>query len=1267
MSDQRWAGRISPPDLTTFIEIIDLRDLKWFLKRHWMFLAIGAVLGAGAGFVYTYFFPARFHSEAKVRFMPPQLAGRFVNPNFSMEVEQRLFALTQLLSSRLTASRLIDTFQLYPERRRFQTVTDLVPVFVEDLAITQISSDSDGKRSVPTLQIRYRYPNGEQAQKVVQKLVEQIYEENRKYRGDQSMGTTEFLSEQLRNAEEKMLEAEARYGEVQDALRPNTPRTLLGESTSRSYVVDSRLRDLRRDRRLLEERRNMKQAEVVQIEAEIKGIDARPLEYYTPQVETMPNFWNLYDREATARTNAVRMRDRWKPGFADRDLAELDLREASQSVEKFRREQAQLLKLQERDRVLSKLLLCRTELRAYDLQEAAGQKEELELRAEAQRLKDQNAAPAGMEADLLTARREYETAREAHTGLLRKHEESVAASDMERRGQGETVELLEPPSLPSAVEPPPRWARVALGGVAGLGLVLLICLLKAVNDPKILHEGHLEKWAGLEVLAMFPAAALGASRKKASPKDPPPKQTWRRRATATAVVLLALLSAGCGERFLSAETFWKRGQQAEKEGKPAAALLHYRQAIRKDPRFAPAYKAAGMLALQQGEILEAREFMTRALEFDKNDPDLYTKLGDLTYQIYFGDPGRPMTLLREVEAFAQALQTRWPRRADGYRLHAHVLMERHHTEEAVTLLHDAAAKVDNSETLDCQAAAALFRLGRAKESEALLRELLGRSPLYTAPYDLLYLQLMQRKDAEGGRVVLEQKWKRTSEIDAALQLAAHDDAFGRRDAARQTLEALEIDKASGPLALARIGDFWMHRGEYVLAQACYTRGRERHPERATDYISRIAEWYMAQNKHEEAKQYVAKALAERPKDLILQTYSSAIAITDVRAGQRAEERRKLESILQQLPGSPFVRYHLGRAYLMDGAPKAAMEQFERCVTLDANYAPGWVALAELEIARGNPAAAEQRAEAILRMDPNHLPANLVRAKAQVSRGKALEAEKTLEHLSKLQPGNTDVLYLLGSAQAAGNKPDKALALFEKGRMLTPSDARWILAEAEVLGRRDGAAAARKKLESAVSSGVEDETLLTRLASVQIAMQDGHAAVKTFEKLLGKNPDSLDYRLGQAGAYALGGDRQKALTLFSEIERLHPQHAPTWLQHAALLSEMKDQQGALNKYQEALVRDKNNPMILNNLAWLLLESGGSAEKALEYSLQARRTFGRSAEIDDTLATAYVRLAMYRNAAAIYEEMLTYVVPAERSRIEKLLAAAKRSQAQKKGEA
>jgi tetratricopeptide (TPR) repeat protein len=1105
------------------------------------------------------------------------------------------------------------------------------------------------------MHIAFRYRDANLAKQVVQKLVEQVYEENRKYRGDQSLGTTDFLTQQLRAAEEKMLDAEARLGEVQEAHSPHVSRTELGANTSRIYVIDSRLRDLRHDRRIVEEKRNLKNAELSQALSEIKLIESRTQEYYQPRVETLINYWHLYNNFAAARAAAVRMRERWRPGFVDREVAELELRDAEAALMQFRNEQARMMRNVDRETAASRIVLIRNEIRALELQESSSQKEEQELRAEAARLKDQTASPAGLEVDMLTARREYEIAKEQYAVLVKKEEESKAASEMERRGQGETVELLEPPTLPTRSEFPPLWLRLVAAFAAGAFAAIAACFLHATKEARILHEGHVEQWAGLEVLAML-TPPKGRSK---TDKEPKKNSFLRRRAATTIVLLLTLFATGCAEIFDGAAGLHARGQRAEKDGNPAAALLYYRKAIRKDPRYAPAYRAAAALSLRQGELRAARDLLVRAVELDSNDPDILVKLADTTYQIYFSDPGRSVTLLREVEEMAAKLEARWPRRADGYRIFAQVLLERYRTEEAVAHLRDGAAKVDHREILDAQAASALFRLGRAAESEALLREVIGRVPDYAAPYDLLYLQLMQRHKVPAARQILDLKWRQTSQTEAALQLAAHDDAFDSRDAAARVLAALESAHNGDPLALAHIGDFWMSRGAYDLARAAYERGQQRFPARAIDYISRRAEWFLTRNQLPQAKAYIAKELAARPNETILRAYAAAIEISDPRTTRRVEERRKLEVILQQLPESPFVRYHMGRAYLLEGKAQPALDQFERCVKLDPNYAPGWLALAELEIARGNPAAAEQRAESVLRTDPNHVPANLVRARALVSRGKTADAAQTLDRLLDLQPDHQDALFLYASAEMARNNRGKALDLLQKGRTLDPAGARWVLAEADLLPPAE----AIKTLRAALDGSPNDESLLARIAALQIETRDAHGAVATFETLKRINPAAVPYRLGLAGALALAGQRQRASDLYAQLQREHPAEAAPFLQHAALLNEMKDTAAAIARYQEALRIEKNNPIALNNLAWLLLQTNGPAEKALEYALQARRVYGRSPEIDDTLAAAYARLSMHRNAIAVYEEMLSYVPAADKPRVQKLLQNAQQLQSQK----
>lgn len=1235
------------PGITNVWEYADQRDLRWFVRKYALWVAASGLLGLALAALWSYYNPPRYVSEAKVRFLPPQVANKFIDPNFSMEVEQRLFALSQLLSSRLTATKLIESLSLYPERRRFWTVADLTPLFNADLQIEQIGNNGDEKKTVPTLLLRFSYPNAEKAQKVLQKLIEQIYEENRKYRGDESLGTTEFLAEQLTGAEEAVLDAEQRLGEVQDQMQSNVSRTQLGQATSRSYVVDTRLRDLRHDRRLLEERRGSKKAELDQLELLQKRIETRPWEFYIPELETMHSYWALRGRLADARSAEARIGERWKAGYPPLLAAEQERAELESAVDRFQKERGARLKGRDLEANAAKIALARLELRSLDLESTEQSKEENELRAEAQRLREQQASPAGQEVEFLVAKREYENAKDHYSALLKKHEESRAASEMERRGQGETVELLEPASAPSHTEKPNWWMRLGLGFFLGAGAAALGLLAKSWHNPLVLHEGHLEKWAGLPVLASF---SLEASNQ--------PKRWLSAKGTAALTCLLVLLNSSCANVWTGAAALTQKAEAAEREGRLGGAAIFCQQALRKDARFAPAHMLMARIALRMGELGAARDSLTRALELEPEQRGLLRQLADVSYQLYFSDPGRPAALLREVEELGERLRKQWPQDPNGHRILAQVLMERHRMQEAVALLEEASEKVQPAETLRTQLAALLFRQSRAEEAEEILRRVTEEAPSYPDAYDVLYLQLMQRQQADRAREVLLRKCERTQSLDAVLQLAAHEDARGERDAARALLQSRQAGLVAGTLGWARMGDFWLQRGELAPAREAFLEGMKREPDHRAEYIGRLADWYLAQGQNKEAQETVAAELSKQAQNPVLLAYRAALSIGEAPPERRAQERKQLEAIMQQMPDSPFVRYHLGRAYLLERNPQAAGEQWERAVKLDATYAAGWVALAELELMRGNPAVAEQRADMALRVQQRSLPAMILRARAQARRGKSGEARKSLEQVLAVAPQNSEAQYWLANHYAGEGRTKEAAQLVAAGVAASPGDPRWLMAEVALLVQQGQTAEARKKLEKALEGKESRELILARLGDLDLAQKDGNAAQHWYEKLVALAPANLDYQLGLAGARAIAGDRQGALKVYRQLQQSHPADVRVWLQAGALLSEMGQVAPARKDYEKALALDSRNPFVLNNLAWLLLQTGDSAEKALEYAQEAKRSLRQAPEVDGTLGAIYTKLSMYRNAVAVYEEMLGYVPMGDRARIEKLLAEARR---------
>jgi cellulose synthase operon protein C len=482
--------------------------------------------------------------------------------------------------------------------------------------------------------------------------------------------------------------------------------------------------------------------------------------------------------------------------------------------------------------------------------------------------------------------------------------------------------------------------------------------------------------------------------------------------------------------------------------------------------------------------------------------------------------------------------------------------------------------------------------------------------------------------------------------------------LGKRNEVRIFLSGLAEAAGQEALGFQQIGDFWLHRGEWAAARGAYETGMAKHQGNRPEYIGRLAEWHLVQGQNKQARELVEKESKRYPESALLDAYVAAVRLGEAPANRRIEERRRLESILAKMPDSPFVRYHLGRAYLMENRVESAAEQFERSIKLDANYAAGWMALAEIELARGNPALAEARANSAMQAGENIVPALLLRAKSQAVRGKFSDARKSLESVLSLDPANMEARFWQANTLAAQGKPGEAAAIFAQGRQAEPANPRWILAEAASQWSAGKTQESRKLLEEAAKLFPNQQTFEERLGDVQLSLRDAASARQTFEKLSQAQPKNVNYQLGLAASHALGGAGPKALEIYANLQKQYPDNQRVWLEPAALLDEMGRGNEAIAAYRHALERNKANPLALNNLAWRLLQQGKDLEQALELAQNAKRLLQRAPEIDGTLAEAYTRLAMHRNAAAIYEEMLGYVDSQNKPRIQKLLEASRK---------
>jgi Flp pilus assembly protein TadD len=140
----------------------------------------------------------------------------------------------------------------------------------------------------------------------------------------------------------------------------------------------------------------------------------------------------------------------------------------------------------------------------------------------------------------------------------------------------------------------------------------------------------------------------------------------------------------------------------------------------------------------------------------------------------------------------------------------------------------------------------------------------------------------------------------------------------------------------------------------------------------------------------------------------------------------------------------------------------------------------------------------------------------------------------------------------------------------------------------------------------------------------------------------ENPKSAEVQVRLADFQRRQGNLSAALQALQQARQLAPQSKGL----DAAIGNIQDQAGqkreAIASYRKALSQTPDDPVILNDLAFLLTETGGDLKEALQFATTASRKSPNQPAIEDTLAWIHVKRG---NSAAVLPvlERLTHKDP------------------------
>jgi len=722
-------------------------------------------------------------------------------------------------------------------------------------------------------------------------------------------------------------------------------------------------------------------------------------------------------------------------------------------------------------------------------------------------------------------------------------------------------------------------------------------------------------------------------------------------------VLAALTLIGCSrDPNVAKKRYLENGNKYFDKGKYKEASIMYRNALQKDQRYGPAYYRLALTDLKLGRVPAAIGELRRAVELIPKDQSEHVDSEVRLAEIYIAFT-REDQFLNEVDGIVKDLFARDANSYDGHRLSAELDFVRAQAsyrsgrpEQTQKLLDDsiaeyrkAAALRPPTQTLTMKLARALAADRQYAEAEKLYKQLIDKDKTFTLAYTELYsLYLVQHRPEDAEQILKSGAADNPKQVNLLVLLAMLYSNLKRHDDMVAVLNRIKGHVKDFDRAYLLVGDFYLRNGDSDQALAQYKEGMAADPKQKATYQKRLIEVLMRQGKRTEAADINAAILKDNPKDSDARGLQASLLLD---RGEVQKAVTELQAVVNAAPDNFVARFNLGRAHIARGEWEQARQQFSESIRQRPDYIPARLALAQLQVMQRQYQAAIESVNAILRLDKKNGSARMIEASAYVGMKKYAEARQLIEAMQQTNPGSSEVTFALGMIDLHEEKYKEAEETFRKAYQQNLKDPRGLVGLIEALARQRKFDEAIQVLQQELAKNPNNNDLRVALGNVAVRSGNFDMGITEFQKVLttldkdSKARGQIYLRIGET--YRRKGDNNAAVAALYKAKETLPDNSLVVSTLAQALDNAGRKPEAVQTWEQAIKLDPRNAVALNNLAFLMAESGGDLDQALTYAQRAEQMMPSMNEVSDTLGWIYLKKNLSDNAMDIFQRLVTRV--------------------------
>ncbi len=503
----------------------DVEDYIDILRRHRSWILAPTFAGLVLGVIVAYLWPDSFLASGLIRVVPPKVPAQLVPTNLTEGMTQKVMGIHQNIVSRPVLTNVIQTYNLYPDQRKRKPMEDVIEEMRGDIRVGQLQGLGRGMANGSAFSVSFSYSDKRLATQVCNDIITRFVDESTRSRSAQTITTTQFFREQLDSARNELEELDRKMS----LFRSRN----VGQLPEQEQALFNRLTALENGVQSVNSSMNRVNQEKLQLETSIRmlrdqatirasqsgaaggGGGSRPATAADARLAEI-------SREIARLENNISV---LKESYTS---THPDVRRLTVMLEGKRKEQAQAsaeaqaAALEASAGAPGRPAASTSGSPRLDFETAAAiarvqsalQAKDMEIEDLAQRLRENQMRIREANAQIQSspvAQQEYiqlvrqrNSAQERFADLSGKTRTSAMATEVESRQQGETLEILEQPVMPSEPFSPKREIIILAGLVIGIGFGVGVASAREIKDTSLKNLKDVRAYTKLTVLGSIP-------------------------------------------------------------------------------------------------------------------------------------------------------------------------------------------------------------------------------------------------------------------------------------------------------------------------------------------------------------------------------------------------------------------------------------------------------------------------------------------------------------------------------------------------------------------------------------------------------------------------------------------------------------------------------------------------------------------------------------------------------------------------------------------